>query len=138
MFGVEHHLAHACLRVGDALRDHVQVLGIADAERDIDVEVPRLAHHADRLNLGIQERVEAGIVGGAAARPAGHAEGDQLRPLQGRRLGKKGVVGRIGTRPATLDIVDAEPVQRLGNGRLVVRAEIDALGLGAIAQSAVE
>src|SRR3546814_10260574 len=100
--------------------------------------VVRLADEADRLDLRAQRDREAGIVGGAAAAPARHAERRQLRPRQRRRVGEEAVVGRVGTRPAALDIVDAEPVQLQRDRRLVDEAEIHALGLVAVAPGRVE
>ena len=103
-----------------------------DGQRDIDMEIPALADHADRRRARPQEGGEAGVVGRAAARAARHAEGDELGGLEGGRLGEEGVVGGIGPRPAALDIVDPQAVQGLGDGKLVPHPEIDALGLGAI------
>jgi hypothetical protein len=53
-----------------------------------------------------------------------------------RRIGEEGVVGRVGARPAALDIVDAQLVQFARNGHLVRHREIDALRLRSVAQRA--
>src|SRR5262249_41652107 len=104
----------------------------------IDMEVPALAHHADRFGLGAGEGCEPRIVGSAAARAAGHAEGHEPGLLQPGRLREEGIVGRVGAGPAPLDIIDPDLVQRLGNGLLVENAEINALGLRSVAKRAVE
>ena len=61
-----------------------------DAERDVDMEIPALADHADGRGL---RRPAApprpGSLAGAAAGPAGHAEGDELWRASGRRRAKK-------------------------------------------------
>jgi hypothetical protein len=54
------------------------------------------------------------------------------------RIGEEAVVGRIGARPAALDVVDAQQVELARNRRLVGDGEIDALGLGAVSQGGVE
>ena len=55
------------------------------------------------------------------------------------RLGRKELrVGRIGTRIAALDVIDAEIVQHRCNDLLVVQREVDAVGLRAVAQCRVE
>ncbi len=88
--------------------------------------------------LGLQDGVEPGIVGGAAAGAACHAEGHELGVLEVRRIGEEAVVGRIGARPAALDVVDAEKIELARDGGLVGHGEIHALGLGAVAQGGVE
>ena len=54
------------------------------------------------------------------------------------RIGEEAVVGRVGARPAALDVVDAQEVELARNRRLVGDGEIDALGLGAVSQGGVE
>ena len=81
MLGVEHRLALA--RYGQAPRSPRSSRcsrDALDAERDLDMEIPGLADDADAPAPCVpSKRGKAGIVGGAAARPAGHAEGDELR-----------------------------------------------------------
>ena len=54
------------------------------------------------------------------------------------RIGEEAVVGRVGARPAALDIVDAQQVELARNRHLVGDGKVDALGLGAIAKGRVE
>src|SRR6185312_8093820 len=97
-----------------------------------------LADEAGAGGLGAEHGGKARVVAGAAARPLGHAEGDELGVLELRRLSEKAGVGRIGAGPAALDIVDAGAVERLRDRLLVLHAEIDALRLRAVAQRRVE
>jgi hypothetical protein len=81
---------------------------------------------------------QTGVVGGTAAGAPGHAEGDEPCGLEGWRIGEEGIVGRIGTGPAALDVVDPEIVQRLGDGEFVGHVEVDALSLRPVAQGRIE
>ena len=110
MLGVEHHLGHAPGRLGDAVADHAQVL-VAGRADQLDVAHSTLADQRDDLRPTLEQRGEAGIVGGAATGAPGHAEGREPRVLQRGRIAEEAVVGRIGARPAALDIVDAELVE---------------------------
>jgi hypothetical protein len=47
-------------------------------------------------------------------------------------------VGGVRAGPAAFDVVDAEGVERFGDAALLVRGELDALGLLAVAQRRVE
>jgi hypothetical protein len=134
---VEHDLRLALGHVGHAFGDHGHVLRGGDAERDLDVEVPGLADHADHVRRRVGQAGQAGIVGGAAARPPGHAEGHQPRGGECRRIGEEGVVGRVGARPAAFHVVDPQIVERPGDGDLVRHVEIDALGLRPVAQGRI-
>ena len=80
---------------------------------------------------------KTGVVGGTAASAPGHAERAQLGAPQRRRIGEKAVVGRIGARPASLDVVDPELIEQLGDRHLVGGGEVDAVRLRAIAQGGV-
>ena len=138
MLGVEHRLVHARLGVGERVGDHLEILGAVDFERHVDMEVPGLADHADVARLGLQDRRQPGVVGGAAPGAARHAEGHELGILELRRIGEEPVVGRVRARPAALDIVDAQPVELARDRGLVGHGEIDALRLGPVSQGGVE
>ena len=73
----------------------------------MDVIVPGFGDEDDRVGVGGEQRGEAGIVGGRAAGPLGHAEGAEARAL-GRLALEEFGVDRIGAGIAALDIVDAE------------------------------
>ena len=47
-------------------------------------------------------------------------------------------IGRVRTRIAALDVVEAEGVQGLGNQEFVLNGKVDAVGLGAVAEGRVE
>ena len=69
-----------------------------------------LADDAQHVHPGREQGVEAGVVVGAAPRPARHAEGGEPGPAHLGRFGEKGVVGGVGARPAALHVVDAQLV----------------------------
>ncbi len=72
-----------------------------------------------------------------SAHAAGHAEGGEGG--FGRWGGREEVaVGRIGTRPAALDVVDPEGVESGSDLLLLGRRKLDALRLLAVAQGGVE
>jgi hypothetical protein len=129
MLGIEHHLGACGSSHDDALGDHLQVLVLGDAEATSTWKSHALADHADRLNLGVQQALRPGSL--AALRPAaGSCRTRPAWPASGSGgWREERIVGRVGARPAALDIVDADPVESQGDGRLIVRAEIDALGL---------
>ena len=64
---------------------------------------------------------DAGIVGGRAAGPLGHAEGGEFR-LRRRLFREEGGVERVRAGIAALDIVDAEPVEHARRRRACRRA----------------
>ena len=72
---LEARLAPAGDRGLHALADRGEVLLRLDLERHAHVVVPGLGDEADRVRLGVQQRREAGIVGGRAAGALRHAEG---------------------------------------------------------------
>ena len=138
MLGVEHHLVHAGLRIGERVRDHLEVLVAVDLEGDVDVEVPGLADHADIARLGLQDGGQSGIVGRTAAGAARHAERRELGVLELRRVGEEAIVCRIGARPAAFNVVNPKQVQFARNRGFVGNGEVDTLGLGAVSQGGVE
>src|SRR5262245_19119290 len=117
--------------------DRREILFEADAERDIDVEVPRLRDEADRCDLGGKQRLKAGIVGERAARPLGHAKGGEVRMSERTGLGEESGVGGVRAGIAGLDIVDPERVELLGDQPFVLDREIDAVRLRAVAERGV-
>jgi hypothetical protein len=137
MLGVEQHLVLDRGGVGDAVADHHQVLIERAAKRRPDMEVPGLADQAGDRGRGIEDGGKAGIVGRAVAGAPGHAESREARVLERRQLGEEGIVGGVGARPAALDVVEAQAVEGNRDRPLVGDGEIDALGLGAVAQRAV-
>ena len=139
MLGVEDHLAAVGHQVGDALADHRQVLVGAGAEDLGHLEERALADDGDRLGAGVQQGPQALVVRGLHALAAGHAEGADPDVLQ-RQFADALEVLRvllIRGRVAALDIVDAQAVQPLGDGQLVLQREADAFGLRAVAEGRV-
>ena len=85
------------------------------------MEVPGLADQGRAGVLAPSTAWSPRIVVGRAAGAPGHAEGAQPGPGEGRGSGEEGVVGRVGARPAALDIVDPQAVELDGDGVLVGR-----------------
>jgi hypothetical protein len=105
------------------------------------VVVPRLADDADHVGRRRGEVQQCGVVGGGAARPPGRTESNERRRLQ-LQLALGGpteelVILRVGARPSTFDVRDAEVVELLGNPQLVVDGERQPLALAAVAERRV-
>ena len=137
VLGVENHFVDLLAGHRDAVGDDVDVLLRLDTEGDPDVEIPGLADDGRDPGLGGEQGDEAGIVLRAPARPSRHAEDGKLGMDKIGHRGVESVVRRVGAGPAALDVIDAEPVEFLGDGDLVVDVEVNPLGLGAIAQCTV-
>ncbi len=137
MLGVEHHLLGVTAGLAQRIRDHGQVLAAAHAEGTLGLPGGTLADQRDHGRARLEQRHEARIVGGTAARAAGHAEGAQPRLFQLWWIREKRVVGRVGTGPAALDIVDPERVELPRDPELVSDREVDTLGLRPVAQRGV-
>src|SRR5438552_3300888 len=120
-------------------RDDRQVLRQRDAQVLAHVEVPGLADDGDHWGLGGETEAEVAVVGGLHTRAAGRAEGRHLRVLETEALdgAEKLLVAWVRTRPAALDVVDAEVVEPLGDAQLVLEREGDVLGLRPVAQRRV-
>ncbi len=137
MLAIDHRLAARADGRLHAVGDGLEVLVERAAERDMDVIVPRLGDIDDRVGVGGEETRKAGIIGGRAAGPLGHAEGAEAGAAGGLLLEEFGVE-RVRARIAALDIVDAEPVEHRSDAALVVEREVDAGGQRAVAHRRVE
>ena len=122
----------------DGITDHGEVFVVGNLERDIDLVGPGLADEAGALSWRIQDRRDDRIVGGRAARASGHAEGNEARALEPRIGGEELSIGRVGARPAALDIINAQLIQRGGNPALISNGKVHALCLRTIPQGSVE
>ncbi len=74
MLAIEQHLAALRLGGAHAVADRGEVVLKRRLQGDSHVIVPGLCHVADGVGAGIEQRREARIVGGRAARPPRHAE----------------------------------------------------------------
>ena len=106
------------------------------AQRQLDVIVPALGNEGDGIGLGLQQRLQAGIIVGGAAGAARHAKGHEpgaKAVFGGKQLGIRG----IGARIAALDVIDAEIVQHAGDGLLLLHGKVDARRLRAVPERGV-
>ena len=78
-----------------------------------------------------KQRLKARIVGKRPAGPLGHAERGDLG-AKPALLREQLRVGRVRAGIAGLDIVDAKPVELLGNQQLILKREVDTVRLGAV------
>ncbi len=139
VLGVVEHLAAGLPTVGHRVGDHAQVLIKGSAEDLAHVQVPRLADDGDDRRLGVEQRLEASVLGGLDALAAGHAEGGNASVPQRNLADFLEVleVFRVGQRIAALDEVHAEFIEAARDVQLVLQGEVDTLALAAVAQGGV-
>ena len=129
MFGVEQGLAALATTAAMDFAMPSRFSSRRDAEGDVDVEVMGLADEADGAGCGRRARpAKPSSLSAERPGPLGHAEGGEGRAGRGR-VREEFAVGRVRARPATLDVVDPERVERLRDLALLVRGELDALRL---------
>jgi hypothetical protein len=103
------------------------------------VQRPGLADQRHDRRLGVEECPQARVVLDLAARQSRRAERGQRRVLEIDLLGPLEELGvlRVGSGPAALDDVDAEPVQRGRDPQLVGDRQVKPDLLRAVPQSRV-
>ncbi len=136
MLGVKQRFLALCDDVFDRGADIFEVFVKSDAQRRGDVEIVGLADEADGGGMGVHHLRQHVVVGRRAPDPLGHAESGEGGAGLGAGL-EKVAVGGVRAGPATLDVVDAQIVQRLGDGDLLRHRKLHTLGLLAVAQGGV-
>ena len=136
MLGVKQRLAPLGHHMGDRSANVFKVFLQRDAKRGSHMVIMRLAHQTDRGRGRIHHRRQHVIIRGRASGAFRHAKGGEGRPRFGPRV-KEIAVGRVRPGPATLDVIDADLVQRLSNRDLFRHRELHALGLLTVAQGGV-
>ena len=140
VLGVVEHRAPFGSEELDGVGHHRDALVERGLQRFEHVIVGCLSDDAHRARVRI-EQVAQRVVGiDLALRATGRAERDEGARVQrevARRAREQLVVLRIGARPTGFDVVDAEPVELLGDAQLVVDGERDALELAPVAQRRV-
>ena len=141
VLGVEEHDSALAAEEPHRVGDHGDALVECGLECLEDVVVPALADDAHGAGAGLEEVAE-GVVGVDLAELAPRrAEGHQRARVEAQLVAgppEELVVLGVGARPAALDVVDAQPVELLGDAQLVVDGEGDALQLAAVAEGGVE
>ena len=137
VLAIEQHLAVPRLGRAHAVTDRSEIFFRRCLQGDAYVVVPGLRDETDRIGAGIEQRSEAGIVRGGTARPTRHAEGgEDCGKLA--LLGKQLRIGQVRAGIAAFDVIDADLIEHLRDGELVVEREIDAIGLRPVAQRRIE
>jgi hypothetical protein len=138
VLAVDHRLAAGGDDRLDGLANAFQVFLVGRAECDADVIVPGLGDETGSRGWVLQRVLKARVVGDRAAGALGHAERRESRVRERRGRCKKLGVGLIGPWVATLDVVDAQLIEDLGDPDLVGDREVEARGLGAVPECRVE
>jgi hypothetical protein len=126
-------LAHQLDGIGDSIKVFLE----RAAQRHMHLIVPGLGDEGDDIRIRIQKARDARIIGRRAPGPLGHAEGGETG-LAGGFLAEEFRVERIGAGIAALHIIDAEIIEHPRDLALVLKGEVDARGLRAVAQGGVE
>ena len=137
MLAIDDGLAAFRDGVGYAVADALEIILKRAFKRDMDLIVPGLGDIDDGVAIGGDKARNAGIVGGGTAGALGHAEGREFRLHLGP-LAEEFRVERISAGIAAFDIIDAQIVEHLCDGALVVEREVDAGRLRAVPQRGVE
>ena len=137
MLRVEKRLAAPGDDVADRGGNGLAVVVKADAKGSGHVEIMGLADQTDGGGIGVQDGGQHIVILGRPAHAAGHAKGSERR-FCGRGGGEEIAVGRVGTGPAALDMVDPKGIQSRRDLALFGDGKLDALGLLAIAKGGVE
>ena len=126
----------------DRVGHHVERFGGGRAQRFGDVPGRRLRDQADVAGTGPDQVSHDGIRFGPSARFSSSAECHQFGVRQDKfsalRSSEKLAVFRVGARPATLYVLDAQQVELLGYPELVVNGERKALCLAPVAKGGIE
>ena len=125
MLGVVDHFLAVVLEELHGFGDQLEILFLGDAQGALDVQVPGLAEHRDRRRARFHQRAHVAVfLHRVAGEPRG-AEGRELGVLEVQLAGagEELLVLGIGAGPAALDVVDAQIVQLLRNGDLVLHRE---------------
>ena len=139
MFGVVEDFAAVFFKMGHRIGDHGKVLLGSDIENLCDMQQPCLADDCDDRRLRLQKHTHLGIVLNRNAPATGATESSNacIFPSELGRLGKKGCVTRIRSRPTTFNKIDPKRIQLLSHANLVEDGKRNPRALGAVAQRGV-
>ena len=109
VFGVKDRLAPLLFQIGKTASDVVGVFIQLYAQRGFDVKFVGFADQTDRRRIGIDHRRQHIVVFRRDTFAFGHPEcGHRSAGFWG--LVKERAVGWVGTRPTTLDVIDAQRI----------------------------
>ena len=139
MLSVVDHAPALGLEVGQRLLDDAQVVLEGGAQHIGDMQRPGLANHSADRRTGVEQRLDVGVIFGAAIHPAGGTEGchqGMFPPYVARPFEELGVLG-VRARPTAFDKGYTQFVEFACNADLVGAGKRDAFALGAVTQSGV-
>ena len=119
MLGVVDHFLAVVDEELHGLGNELQVLVERDAQRAGHVQVPSLAENRHGRCTGLDQRPHVAVFLHGVAGEARGTERDEARVLEfeARGRGEELAILGVGAGPSTLDVVDAELVELLGNER---------------------
>src|SRR5262245_37743982 len=123
MFRVVDYFAAVRFEKCHGIRDDLEVLFFADAESTPRMKIPALAEDRNRGGLGVDQLNDVRIILHSIARESRGAESGQAGVSEVQFLlgaGEELLVLRVGTRPATFDVVDPQFIEPAGNRQLIL------------------
>ena len=139
VLGVVDDLSAAAAEEFQGVADHFQIFLERCSQDLADVQVPAFSDNGQYGGTGAFQGGEGDIVGSADVRLAGHAEGGNsgVAEFELADLTEEGAILGVAERVSSLDVVNTDIVEVLGDGKLVLEAEGDAEGLGPVAKSGI-
>ncbi len=127
------------LQEPDGVGDHGQVFIRGGAQDFLHVQQPCLAENGDDRRFRRQQQPHLFVLAHRDILATGRTEGGQFGVLELLAFGfvKKLDVLGVGTRPAALDVMDAEGIKLFRDTQLIQHGKIDAFTLAAIAQGRI-
>jgi hypothetical protein len=125
--------------VSHGVGNHRQVFVARRLDDFAHVQRPRLAENRDHRGFGVEQQAHLIVGLDLDVFAARRSERRQPRTAERTALGllEELDVARIRARPATLDVMDPECVQSLGNAQFVGHGKRDAFALRAVAEGGV-
>ena len=140
MLRVVNHFFAVILEILHGFGNQLEVFLQTNAEGAADVQVPGLAEDRHHRRAGFHQRAHVAVfLNRILGEPRGTESGETgvIEFEIGRAREEFFVLG-IRSGPAALDVIDAQLIQFLGNGQLVLHRKGDGLALRSVAEGSVE